>query len=231
MITTPGVNGGAAQSITLFCDDFHDEITPGQSYAVNVTAANGLTTNSIVNAGANSMANTRDGSANLAAGMPAGTTLYEEMAWLATQMMATGQTINNEETIQEAIWEMTDAPGNAASPTGAPTGTGAYQSYQNWMWDAEEAVTGHCIGTGCSGTAGSYLTPNYSNWLIVTATGNAGQEIGTGGVQELLAYTGVTTTTNMSGVTPEPASFILIGSGLIAVATLGRRRINRNPKH
>ena len=215
---------GNQQSITLFCDDFHDEITPGQSYTVNVTATNASTTNPLVNATAGSMANTRDGSANEAAGMPTGTTLYEELAWLTTQMMSSGQTIGNEEAIQEAMWVMTDDPNNAASPTSSPTASGATQTYMQWMGDAAYEVTGGAQG---SLTAGSYLTPNYSNWLVLSVSGEGGQELGTGGVQELLAFNGPMSITSQNSSTPEPASFILLGSGLLIGAAIGRRRMGK----
>jgi len=227
-IATQGVNGGNAQSITLFCVDYQDEINPGSTYTVNVTAVNGLVTNPLVNATQGSMANTRDGSGNEAAGYPTGTTLYEEEAWLATQMMSSGQTVSNEETIQEAMWVMTN-PTNASAITANPT-SGTYQTYQNWIWDAEDAVGGKCVGTGCVDTAGSYATPNYSNWLILTLSTGGGSEIGSSclttsncsssGMQELLAFTGSSAPT----ATPEPASFFLIGSGLVFASFVGRRR-------
>jgi hypothetical protein len=198
----------------LFCDDYVDKITPGQSYTgVNITAANGTNTDTGYTNGntAGSMANTRDGSANISSGYPTGTTLYEEMAWLATQMMTSGRTVGDEEAIQEAIWSLSENPTTSGSPTVAASGE--TQTYSQWVADAKYEVT----GSG-SLVAGTYLTPNYNNWLVLTVPADAGVTIGSGGTQELLAYTGQVPTK-----TPEPASFVLIGSGLLMAAVFGRR--------
>src|SRR6185312_10823622 len=88
--------------IQLYCDDFNDTIQFGQQnlqvYQTSLTASatdlRDQTRYFVDNPSNNSS-------------YPAGLTLYEEMAWLATQMQH-ADTINDK-AIQEAIWQLTDA--------------------------------------------------------------------------------------------------------------------------
>jgi hypothetical protein len=197
------LTGGSA--ITLFCDDFNDGASLNQQYVsenVSTGSAGGFT------------------SAEIATGrfalLPAATTLYDELAWLATQMQ--GATYGNEVQIQEAIWQLTDTTANkSVSPTSS-AGTGQTQTYSQWMADAaadwNKTVTG-------------YLTVNYAGWEIVTQTSAADQQSGLG-TQEFLAYQGGPGTVVTQSAVPEPASFLLIGSGLLAGAVFGRRRIKKS---
>jgi hypothetical protein len=242
---TGTVNGTTVQ---LYCDDFNDTIAYGQqNLAVYSTAlfqvasTPGQVRYEVHNAPGNSYT--------------AGTTLYQEMAWLATQMQhTTGANAQaNNIAIQEAIWTLTDASSGATAPHNSSvntTGTaasglgGAAQSYLSWIADAQAYVTAFNGGASWQYTS-SYSALVTSSWYIITAVQSAGCTIGSetngcsgaGGTgtgtsgsgtttQEFLAYApgGLVTTTGAAPGVPEPASFILIGSGLFAGAFFARRR-------
>jgi hypothetical protein len=243
-----GTVGGT--TVQLFCDDFNDNVNWGQQ---NITAyQTSLTASATTLDG-----QTRYGDANpstAGASYPAGTTLYDEMTWLATQMLAVSGTsaTYNETAIQEAIWTLTNDKNvnDGSSPhnkTTTQTGTygdaGVEQSYLAWIADAEADYGGNAAG---------YASLVTGNWSIVTAVASAGCTVGSGtayskysGVsactpgaagtgsvtQEFLAYSGGTPTINQGGLgpsTPEPASFLLIGSGLLAGAVFARRKAGSN---
>ena len=196
--------GSGNIAYTIICDDFADEQSIGGSYTADVT-----------NVGTGSLTNkdTRFG------GSTSSTTLYDELVWLGTEMLNHSANQADQASIQEAIWALT---GGAGAPTASYTGQ--TQTYAEWEQDAKFAVTG--IGSYYIGTAANYTTPVYSNWLVITATDAVGCTSGTTGTtacngpavnQEFLAYTPI--------ATPEPASFILLGSGLLAGAVFGRRRM------
>jgi hypothetical protein len=241
---TGTVNG---TTVSLYCDDFNDNIYYGQQ---NVTVySTALTANS-----ASIDDDTRYGVNNAPnSSYTAGTQLYNELAWLTTQMRA--QSGNNATTndiaIQEAIWTMTNdtsgpdgaGPHNASTELSGSALTNATdttaQGYLNWITDAQNANT-----NGFAAQSG-YATLVSSDWYIVTAVGSAGCTIGSNGsngctpgtagtgdvTQEFLAYysgNGGLLTSNVAGSsTPEPASFFLIGSGLLAGSILIRRRSNK----
>ncbi len=229
-----GTVGGT--TVQLFCDDFNDNITYGQqNIAAYQTAMPAIGSSASVAL----QDQTRYGVANPSTGAnyPAGTKLYDEMAWLATQMLAVSGTnaSYNEIAIQEAIWTLTNnttvndglSPENQkTTQTGTYGDTGVEQSYLQWITDAKNDY---------STSVGGYAGLVTANWSIVTAVSSAGCTIGSNGTtgctpgqpgtksssgwvtQEFLAYTGGTPIINQGGSnpsTPEPASFLLIGSGL-----------------
>lgn len=233
--------------VTLYCDDFNDSIQFGQQnievYKTALTASN-----------ADLRAQTRYGADNPSSNSSYayGFTLYEQMAWLATQMQHAGTT--NDKAIQEAIWQLTDAgwanaPNNSQNYHGGVTtgysGTTSTtaQSAAHWIQDAQNYIASYNTTTGTSGwsNAGYYADLVLSDWYIVTAVTSAGCTTGSynyhgvegctpghsgygSTTQEFLAYLPGTTgsTPPPSGV-PEPATFVLIGSGLVAGAVLRRR--------
>ena len=73
----------------------------------------------------------------------AGTTLYDETAWLGAQTMATGVGAGDEEAVQAAIWTMTDDSANLAPPTATLTDSGNTELYRNRMpghsWQLSDA--------------------------------------------------------------------------------------------
>jgi hypothetical protein len=243
-----GTVGGT--TVQLFCDDFNDNVNWGQQ---NITAyQTSLTASTTVLDGQTRFGDANPSTAN--ASYPAGTTLYDEMAWLATQMLAVSgsDATYNETAIQEAIWTLTNdknvndglSPRNEATTQSGTYGdTGVEQSYLAWIADAKADYTGNVQG---------YASLVTGNWSIVTAVASAGCTVGSGtayskngGVsactpgtagtgtvtQEFLAYSGGTPTIDQGGLgnpAPEPASFVLIGSGLLAGAVFARRRKRSN---
>ncbi len=233
-----GTVGGL--TVTLYCDDFNDNINYGQQNITAYSTALPTTTNAAF------QADTRYAVANpttAGAGYPAGTQLYEEMAWLATQMQNTTGTnaTYNDIAIQEAIWTLTDdknvndgqSPQNQTTTgTGTRSDAGVQQSYLAWIADAA-ADYDH---TNVSG----YANLVTADWSIITAVGSAGCTIGSNGstgctpgtagtgavTQEFLAYSPTVGQNGSQTATPEPASWILIGSGLLAGGLIGRRRVN-----
>ncbi|HEU5021823.1 MAG TPA: PEP-CTERM sorting domain-containing protein [Bryobacteraceae bacterium] len=238
---TGTING---TQVTLYCDDFNDSIQFGQQniqvYKTALTAP-----------AADLASQTRYGVDNPSSNSsyPSGLTLYEEMAWLATQMQHTGTT--NDKAIQEAIWQLTDAPGGNTAPnnshynygTASAGDTGTAQSASHWIQDAQNYISGYSATSGTSswGYASHYEDLVLGDWYIVTAVNAAGcttgyhnpsgcNPDGSSGwgstTQEFLAYipgTSGATPPPPSGV-PEPATFVLIGSGLVAGAVLRRRK-------
>jgi len=238
--------------VDLYCVDFNDTIQFGkQNIEVYKTALTAST--------ANLQAQTRYGVDNPGSNSYAsGITLYEQMAWLTTQMQHAGTT--NDKAIQEAIWQLTDAYGGNTAPNNSSnyhggittgysgTSSSSAQSAAHWIQDAQNYIASYNATTGTSSwsNAGYYADLVLSDWYIVTAVDSAGcttgsydyhgQEGCTPGhqgygstTQEFLAYlpgtTGSTPTppTPPSGV-PEPATFVLIGSGLVAGAVVRRRK-------
>ncbi|HVW08147.1 MAG TPA: PEP-CTERM sorting domain-containing protein [Bryobacteraceae bacterium] len=241
------VNG---TSVSLYCDDFNDTVNFGQqNISVYSTGLN--------QTGAPITNDTRYGvhNASTTYSSTAGTTLYEEMAWLATQMQhTTGTTAqSNDIAIQEAIWTLTDTAGGTTAPHNSSGNNGSAasglggtaQSYLTWIADAQAAVTQFNGGANWS-YYNNYSALVTSNWYIITAVTSAGCTAGsetngcsgTGGTgagtagtgsvtQEFLAYApgGLSVSTgNTAPAVPEPASFALIGSGLLAGALFARRR-------
>jgi len=245
---TGTLDGGSA--IQLYCDDFNDSIQFGQQniqvYKTALTAS-----------AADLKADTRyyvDNPSSVSS-YPSGLTLYEEMAWLATQMQH-ADTINDK-AIQEAIWQLTDASGGNTAPNNSSgyhggvttgyTGTNSTtaQSAAHWIQDAQAYIAGYNATTGTSSWSSSSYYANLvlSDWSVITAVDSAGCTTGSydyhgvhgctpghagygSTTQEFLAYIPGTSGANPpppSGV-PEPASFVLIGSGLVAGAIVRRRR-------
>ena len=215
---------GTGSAVTLICDDFNDSsslnVANGYASVVTNVGSGPGTVNAALNA-----TDTRYGGAT---GYPAATTLYDEMVWLATQLVSTSNASDQVE-INEAIWQMTDPTGHTSPTT---TYTAETQSYSEWMADAKYAVAG--TGAYTTGTtAANYLTPTYSNWYVITDTATVGCTLGSGtgctgtSYQEFLAYYNSTSPGSTTGktVAPEPASFVLIGSGLLVGGLIGRRRI------
>ncbi|HEU5020695.1 MAG TPA: PEP-CTERM sorting domain-containing protein [Bryobacteraceae bacterium] len=236
--------------IQLYCDDFNDTIQFGeQNIEVYKTALTASSTD-LANQTRYYVNNPSSNSS-----YPAGLTLYEEMAWLATQMQHAGTV--NDKAIQEAIWQLTDA-GSSNAPNyshnnggGVTSGysgntSSSAQSAAHWIEDAMSYVAGYSATTNTStwSNAGYYADLVLSDWSVITAVDSAGCTTGsyshwghegcTPGnagygheTQEFLAY--IPTSTGGSqppppSTVPEPASFVLIGSGLVAGAVLRRRR-------
>ncbi len=201
-----GSLGGAA--VTIFCDDFNDNVPVPTTYNVDVTAAN-----------ATDLSLTRFGSANYNTAYAAGTTLYEQIAWMFTQMVSPGESQANQIAIQEAVWHMTSSTPSAVS-TVSLAKTGANLTYLQWITAAQSDY---------NKTVSGFTTPNFSNWMILTDVANASTKtVGTGN-QELLAYytTSGPPTNNSVSSTPEPGTSTMLAGG-IALVFLGTRRRSLN---
>jgi len=192
------------QAVTLFCDDFNDTVHIPASYQVNVTAVD-----------AGNLQATRFGTSNYNSAYPAGTVLYEEIAWLFTQMVQAGQSTANQIAIQEAVWHMTASTPGAVSTTSL-SNTGGNLTYLQWIADA---------GNDYNSTASGFATPNYSNWMILTDVANASVKSQGAGNQELLAYFSSSNPASVpSSATPEPGTMVMLATGLILIATALQRR-------
>jgi hypothetical protein len=228
--------GKSALTNGLICDDFSDAAVSGTVYVTNV-ASGAIATDTRYGTSDPSPYDTAPQTLNgvSLAAYGTGTTLYEEMAWLGQQMIQSGESVGNIDQIQEALWIMTY--GGTLGATGSPnasgmnyTTTGSTYNYAQWIQKAEADYN----QTNMSGFANLQT----SNWFVVTDVSAAGCTVGTNGSTGCALGTAGTGTSgqeylmyNSSGqfaATPEPASFILIGSGLLAGGFFGRRRMKRN---
>lgn len=178
-------NGANTTQIKLYCDDFNNDSTIGTSWSVNVAAVNG------------NLSTTRFDTSNPAnsghpdPNYPVGTQLYEEEAWLFTQEADYSNNTSVLKAIQEAAWHLTSDSNSQPSNF----------NYQAWITAA---------ASDYNQTVAGYITPDYSDWYVLTQVGYAGQT-GSGGNQEFLAYIPSSTVQE----TPEPATLLIAGGGLL----------------
>jgi hypothetical protein len=224
-----GTLGGLA--VSLYCDDFNNDIGIGSTSTVAVTnLVGGDTSNSSSTtrfATVNDAANiTVADHGNVTLAMPTGTVLYEELAWLFTQLGAQAQSASPnsaiEDSLAEAAWDMT----TPASKNHVPTNYS--NDAKDWIWLASQDYnnTGNysvTVGTGGSSFSLGIVNPNYSAWFILDDSSSALNAAETTGQQEQLAYYG-----NHVPSVPEPSAFGLAGIGgvllLGAVLTRSRRK-------
>ena len=196
-------------AIELYCDDFNNGVS-SSGWTVNITAlsSTGALTNVAGYANNAARFETTSGGLNVPSNgltFPSASALYDEMVWLFTQMGDPGISNGDKEDIQEAVWFMTG--------TGTPTTeqSGATKTYLQWI----NAAQTNYQDTAAQDAAAGYSDPNYGLWEVVTDTANAtNKAFGGSSQQEFLAYT----------ATPEPATFVLIGSALLFGAIVARRR-------
>ena len=124
---------------------------------------------------------------------------------------------------RKPCWNLTDQ----TAPTDynfLQTGTksdSTQQGYQNWISDAAADYSATSPVKG-------FASANFNYWSIITATtsagctiGNSGSSNGTGCTPGSVGSEG-TTQEFLAFASPEPASFLLIGSGLVVGALFGR---------
>lgn len=128
----------------------------------------------------------------------AGKDSYKKAAYLASQYRAAGVSSNQWGGIQAAIWNLLN-PGNPNGGTNPLVNT----SEAYWL-----GIANNWYGSNASKTF------DFSRWTIVTDVGAAGLAQG-GGTQEFLTD---------SAATPEPATLVLMGTGLLVVIGLALSR-------
>lgn len=178
-----GING--TTQLSLYCDDFNNESTIGTSWSVNVTSVSGDLSSTRFKT-----TNPAD-SANPNPNYPVGTQLYEEEAWLFTQEAANSGNSSVMKAIQEAAWHLTSA--SSSQPSN--------YNYQSWITAA---------ASDYNQTVAGYVTPDYSQWYVLTQVGYAGNTT-TNGNQEFLAHVSSSTVQQA----PEPGTLVLAGAGLL----------------
>lgn len=122
---------------------------------------------------------------------------YQRAAYLASLFTSSGVSTAQWGGIQSAIWQLLN-PGSPNGGTNVSTNT----SEAYWM---AQANTWHS-----NGGAQNF---DFSRWTIVTDVGAAGRAQG-GGTQEFLT----------TGITPEPETWVLMGTGLFLVVGFALKR-------
>jgi hypothetical protein len=215
---TPGPYQGTLNGVgvQLYCDDAIDEAPIGGSWTVDVTSI------------ANSTSNTRFGEATSNAGtstsyfpvgttqaqLPTGIALYQELAWLFTQL-ATQTNPTIKQVIQDAAWDLTSTGGPSNDLADAKVWIAAAINDYN--------KTSGIAPVSVDGTMVTVIDPAYSNWMILTPPDAVNKPAG-GGNQEFLAYYNTSSPGDPPSAAPEPASFGLLGGGLLAFGTFATRK-------
>jgi hypothetical protein len=200
--------------ITLYCDDVNNSAPVGTYWNVNISKVTGNLSDTRYDT-----SNPTGSSGNLAGTnipIPTGSTLYDEEAWLYTQMMdLTGaqKSSANITALQEAAWELTSNGESGAEESNASP----------WLTAAYNAVANN--GRNGSSVNGIALqTAIYSDWYVFTDTAAANND-GAVGNQELLAYSAsALPVTTQSSPVPEPGSFWMPGGSLLIFARVRFRR-------
>ncbi len=210
---------------SLYCVDYYHDVSVGQTWKVNSTNL----------AGTPDLSQTRLG----AAGVGDGLNRYLESAYLASLFQASltdvgamtydgvntvadfynanfggngGFTIRNAWSgMHAAIWSITSAPPGV----GWPNPTTPYM-------DGNDAVLAQALALPFVQMAMNYQSvPGFdaSEWTVLSAsTAAGGLDTRDASAQEFLVHT---------TVTPEPSTYILLGTGLLFIVGLGRKRIER----
>jgi len=180
---------------SILCDDYGDESYNGETWKANVTSVASAGTSTTVKWNAGSAAATQ--------------TLYDELAWLALQLVsaAPGQA---QEDYSFAMWQL------ACSTATANLGTNCSNPI-NTLPSADQTIVNNDIAAAESQP---YTPGEYANVFIYTPTDNNqgtcpnGQPCGKTPPQEFI-------------VTPESSTIVMLGAdllGLLALAFFFRRR-------
>ncbi len=120
---------------------------------------------------------------------------YQKAAYLASLFNSSGVTINQWGGIQSAMWDLLNPGAGGAALTNS----------------AETAWLGVANTWFANGGASTF---DFSRWTIVTDVNAAGVKSGRG-AQEFLTQ---------AGVTPEPETWVLMGTGLVLIVGFATRR-------
>lgn len=204
-VTSSGVSPytgtvGGTPNVQIICDDPYDILTTSQT-TDNVLFLNQLNSSNYLQTryGAAILANQGN---NVGAAVTLATKLYDEVAYLALHF-GKDNTINT--AIQIAIWHVFDNLGITATDH-APAETGPLNSTNQ-----DDSNYWYRLATAASGI--SFGAAHANQIEILTPPGALGAN---GGSQEFIV------------VTPEPATYTMLGSGIILLSLVTfRRRRNR----
>jgi len=194
--------GGVANT-NVICDDWSDNTFVGESWTANVSTVASVSSGNMTPIFA-------PAASKIASPLTPGQ-LYDEVAWLATQLLANPTNSTNQAEVSFAIWELTysyaptpQMPDPKTFLSGSPNGS----TYQN-------AISG---SNGLLAQAAAAVNSGYSGagWEILTPVAGT-----PGPPQEFLVYT------------PESSAMILFSAdmlGLLGLVIVFRRRLFR-PSH
>ncbi len=197
-----------SQQLLIYCVDYANDLVNGEP--VNISTPNmsvspfdGLADTRYGQTPTADFAFYNSGTGTLASGTAPLTALqrYVIAAYLTTQYNFTSGVTIADDQIQNAIWTLLNVAGTSGFPYGDALGDGNYIP-QAEMWLGSQST--------------SSLAAFESDIKIYTSTNT-------------IPYTGPGTpymsgSQEMIGVTPEPASFALLGAGLFAIGYFGKRR-------
>lgn len=182
---------GGVSNTSVICDDWSDNSYINESWTANVTNVATAGTSGTPLFGNNQ-------------------TLYNELAWLATQLLANPTNPTRQAEVSFAMWELTYGANGTSTESPSPStylseyGTAAEQSAVATLL-SEAASEG-----GFNSSGWEILTPNTSD--PITCSGGPCPSTPP---QEFLVYV------------PEPPAPVLLGAGLATLIFLFRRRMVR----
>jgi len=204
-----GTIGNSTTSVPVICDDWSNNTYLQESWTSTVNTISPLTGTPLYATGTAS----------------ANQTLYNELVWLGTQLLANSSNPTLQAEISFAIWQLTypSYPGtnpDSQNPFAYLTSLGTSASQilagaQNYLCEA----AGSAGGSACTGYTSQGANFNAAGWEVLTPTGttctSAPNTCPTWPAQEFLVYT------------PEASTMVMLGAGvlgLLAMAFFFRRK-------
>jgi hypothetical protein len=206
-----GTIGNSTTSVPVICDDWSNNTYLQESWTANVNTIAPLT--------GTPMYATGTASANQ--------TLYTELAWLGSQLLANSNNPTLQAEYSFAIWQLTypSYPGtnpDSQTPFAYLSSLGTTDNANNILAAAQMYLceaTGSAGGPACAGYTSSAANYNAAGWEVLTPTGtsctSAPSTCPTWPAQEFLVYT------------PEASTIVMLGVellGILALAFFFRRR-------